>query len=143
MTEYRLGADETVRVVHVSPDRLEVEATYGSTKLPPAHRHPTQVETFEVLGGRLRVVLGGVESTLGVGERVEVTSGAVHRMAAADAGGARVAWTTRPALRTQTLFAALDAAHRRHDGRPPRLLLLGLVLRHRDVFRLAFPMRAR
>ncbi len=59
MTEYRLGDSETVRVVQASPERLEVEATYGSTKLPPAHRHPAQVEAFEVLDGRVRVILEG------------------------------------------------------------------------------------
>jgi hypothetical protein len=119
-----------------------VEATYGGTRLPPAHLHPAQDETFEVLEGRLRVIAHGEERVLTVGERIEIPRRTPHRMAAADAG-ARVRWTTRPALRTEAWFAELDAANRRHGGRAPVPVLLALIVRYNDVFRLTRPRRPR
>jgi mannose-6-phosphate isomerase-like protein (cupin superfamily) len=143
LTVYQLTDTESVRILHSSEDRLEVEATYGDTKLPPAHLHPAQDETFVVLDGRVRVIAGAQERVLTPGEQIEIPRRTPHRMAAADAAGATVRWTTRPALRTEAWFRELDAANRRHGGRAPVPVLLALIARYRDVFRLSRPRRPR
>lgn len=45
---------------------------------PPAHRHPTQVEEYEVLEGRLDVMIDGSWQTLEAGESAAVPVGASH-----------------------------------------------------------------
>jgi mannose-6-phosphate isomerase-like protein (cupin superfamily) len=46
--------------------------------VPFAHVHPTQDEHFEVVGGRLAVVLAGERVVAGPGERAHVPAGVVH-----------------------------------------------------------------
>ena len=84
---------------------LEVESLYTkpTPSRPPVHYHPRQEERFEVLSGRLSVVVDGQERTLEEGEVLIIPPGAPHKMWAAEAG-ARVHWQTRPALRTEALF---------------------------------------
>jgi quercetin dioxygenase-like cupin family protein len=114
---YRLSAHQTLVVRRSGTDTggelLEVEATWsGGGPLPPAHFHPAQDEHFEMIEGRLRVLVDGQESLLGPGDVLDVPRGAVHAMAATD-GGARAIWQTRPALRTEQFFAAMSAAQSR------------------------------
>lgn len=114
---YRLSPQQTLTIRKSAADTggelLEVEATWsGAGDLPPAHFHPDQDEHFEVVEGTLRVQIDGAERLVGPGDVLDVPRGAVHAMAATD-GGARAVWQTRPALRTEEFFAAMDAAHRR------------------------------
>ena len=45
---------------------------------PPPHRHPTQVEEYEVLEGSLEVMVDGSWRTLGPGDSASVPVGADH-----------------------------------------------------------------
>lgn len=114
---YHLSPRQTVTIRRSGADTggelLEVEAAWtGGGDLPPAHFHPSQDEHFEVTEGRLRVVIDGEERVLTAGDTLDVPRGTVHAMTATDTG-ARATWQTRPALRTEEFFAAMDAAHQR------------------------------
>ena len=103
-----------VRFVTVTPELLEMEATYpGTGRFPPAHLHPRQEERFTVLEGAVRAVLGGAEHRYGPGEEFTVPPGTPHTMAA-DVP-TRVRWEVRPALRTAAFFERL---HGPPEGRP-------------------------
>jgi hypothetical protein len=123
---------------------LEVEALYTkpTPSRPPVHYHPRQEERFEVLRGRLNVLVGGQERTLEEGEVLTVAPGVPHGMWAAQAG-ARVNWQTRPALKTEAFFETVWGLAK--DGKVnekgvPNLLRAALIAReYEDVFRLASP----
>lgn len=107
---YRLSPHQTLTVRRSDAEVLEVEAAWtGGGALPPAHFHPSQDEHFEVLEGTLRVLLDGAEREVGAGEVLDIPRGTVHAMTASD-GPARAIWQTRPALRTESFFAGMDAA---------------------------------
>lgn len=115
---FRLSAHQTLTVRRSSADTggelLEVEAMWsGGGAMPPAHFHPAQDEHFEVVDGHLRVLVDGAELVLGPGDVLDVPRGTVHAMTAARDDGARAVWQTRPALRTERFFAAMDAAAQR------------------------------
>jgi hypothetical protein len=97
-----------LRLVRTEPELLEMEATYGGSDwLPPEHLHPRQTESFEVLDGTMRTIIGGSERVYAAGETFEVPAGTPHQMAAP--GPARVRWEVRPALRTAEFFERLYA----------------------------------
>jgi mannose-6-phosphate isomerase-like protein (cupin superfamily) len=128
-TTYRMSPQQTITVTRSGADTrgalLEVESTWsGAGDLPPARYHPGQDERFEIVEGRLRVLIDGAERVLGPGDVVDVPCGAVHAMTAVD-GPARAIWQTRPALRTEAFFAGIDAAQRRGGS----LLALAPVIR--------------
>jgi mannose-6-phosphate isomerase-like protein (cupin superfamily) len=110
---YRMTPHQTLTVRRSDVEILEVEATWtGGGTLPPAHFHPAQDEHFEILEGQLRVLLDGEERQFGPGDVLDIPRGTVHAMTAT-ADGARAIWQTRPALRTEQFFAAMDAAQSR------------------------------
>lgn len=123
---------------------LEVEAVYTkpTPSRPPAHYHPRQEERFEVLYGRLNVLVGGQERTLEEGEVLTVAPGVPHEMWAAEAE-ARVNWQTRPALKTEAFFETiwgLAKDGKVNDKGVPSLLRVALIAReYEDEFRLASP----
>jgi quercetin dioxygenase-like cupin family protein len=123
---------------------LEVEAVYAkpTPSRPPVHQHPRQEERFEVLSGRLNVLVGGRDRTLGEGEVLIVAPGVPHQMWAAEAG-ARVNWQTRPALKTEAFFETvwgLAKDGKVNDKGVPNLLRVALIAReYEDEFRLASP----
>ena len=87
---------------------LEMEARYaGTNRLPPMHLHPSQDEHFEVIEGRVRAVVDGVESTYGPGEQFDVPAGTPHQMTGVEPS--RVKWEVRPAQRMAEFFEALYA----------------------------------
>lgn len=114
---YRMSSQQTLTVRKSSTETggelLEVESTWSSGgDLPTTHCHPSQDEHFEVVAGKLRVLVDGMERVLTPGDVLDVPRGTVHAMAAAD-GAAKAIWQTRPALDTEAFFAGLDAAQRR------------------------------
>ena len=123
---------------------LEVEAIYTKPMLsrPPAHYHPRQQERFDVLAGRLNVLVGGREWTLEEGEVLTVAPGVTHEMWAAEAG-TRVNWQTRPALKTEAFFETIwgpAKAGKVNNKGVPSLLRVALIAReYEDKFRLASP----
>ena len=123
---------------------LEVEAVYTkpTPSRPPAHYHPRQEERFEVLDGKLNVLVDGQERTLEEGEVLTVAPGVPHQMWAAEAG-VRVNWQTRPALKTESFFETvwgLAKDGKVNDKGVPSLLRAALIAReYEDEFRLASP----
>ena len=81
MTSLTLTPHESVTIRESTPELLEVEMTYrpGGRRLP-AHLHPQQDESFEVLSGTIGARIDGEERTYGPGDTFEVPRGAVHQM---------------------------------------------------------------
>lgn len=110
---YRMTPHQTLTVRRSDAEVLVVEATWtGGGGLPPAHFHPAQDEHFEILEGGLRVLIDGEERQFGPGDVLDIPRGTVHAMTATP-DGARAIWETRPALRTEQFFAAMDTAQSR------------------------------
>jgi quercetin dioxygenase-like cupin family protein len=121
---------------------LEMEASYepGSVE-PPEHLHPNQDERFEILAGTMEARIAGQSQLLEAGEEVFIPAGTPHAMWNGGTETARVAWETRPALRTEEFFRAVarvaEAAVSGEplpDGAPSGEALLA---EFRDEFRLA------
>jgi quercetin dioxygenase-like cupin family protein len=105
----KLGPHDSLEIVSSSEAALEVEASYrpgGSP--PPAHLHPGQDESFEVLEGAMRVRVDGEESELPAGGEIEILRGQVHQMWNPHEEPARVRWVTTPGGRTEQWFRLLD-----------------------------------
>jgi len=98
-----------LRLVSISPERLEMEASYsGEGSMPPMHLHPRQTERFEVLEGRIEAVIGGAERAYERGAVFEVPAGTAHQMRGD--GPARTRWEVTPALRTADFFERMYTA---------------------------------
>jgi quercetin dioxygenase-like cupin family protein len=138
---YQLTPNEAVTVRRETPDELEMEVTYGQGQAPPAHFHPGQDESFEVICGVIGTRIDGTVREYRAGERILVPRGAVHQMWNAGDGDARARWITSPAGRTLEWFRALDGLQRsgrvRKDGMPGALAMGVLLTEYRDVMRLA------
>jgi quercetin dioxygenase-like cupin family protein len=125
-------------------ESLEVESVYTkpTPSRPPTHYHPHQEERFEVLAGRLNVLVDGQKRTLEEGEILIVPPGVAHGMWAAEAG-ARVNWQTRPALKTEAFFETvwgLAKDGKVNDKGVPNLLRAALIAReYEDELRFASP----
>ena len=108
------------RITFLQDDPLVME-----NELPPGgrhgrvHLHPSQTETFEVLGGTYTLVVDGDERALAAGDRAEVAPGSVHGGWTED--GAILRITFEPALRweqfVRRLFAGEPAARLLHHFR--------------------------
>ena len=98
-----------LRLVSISPELLEMEASYsGEGGMPPMHLHPSQTERFEVLEGTMVTVIGGEERTYETGSTFEVPPATPHQMRAD--GPARMRWEVTPALRTAEFFERMYTA---------------------------------
>jgi quercetin dioxygenase-like cupin family protein len=87
---------------------LEMESTYREgAALPPAHFHPSQEESFEVLEGTVTTIIDGVEESHAAGDTFHVPAGVVHQMVGE--AGSRLNWQVRPALKTAEFFEGLYA----------------------------------
>jgi mannose-6-phosphate isomerase-like protein (cupin superfamily) len=118
---YALGPTEHLTLTTVTPELLELEATWepSDAHRPLLHRHPSQDEHFVVHEGELTALVGGVEHVLRAGDTLDVPRGTPHSMHNAGARTARATWQVRPALRTAQLWSALDAIGRAGDGAQP------------------------
>lgn len=137
-----LTPTESIRIRRSEPELIEAEVTYGpGGEPPPAHLHPNQDESFEVLAGVVRLRLDGEERSYGPGEAFEVPRGAAHQMWNPSHEPARAIWQTRPRGRTEDWFRALDRLQRSgrvdKDGMPGPLAMGVLLTHYRDVFRLS------
>src|SRR4051812_16320405 len=95
-----------LRFVRVDPEVLEMEASYsGEAGMPPVHLHPSQAERFEIVEGRMRVVVNGEETVHEAGESFDVPAATPHQMAAEEPTVMR--WEIRPALRSAEFFERL------------------------------------
>jgi quercetin dioxygenase-like cupin family protein len=107
---YSLGPAERLTLTTVTPELLELEATWDVSEQhrPLMHRHPNQDERFVVHEGELTALVGGVEHVLRAGDVLDVPRGTPHAMHNAAGAPARATWQVRPALRTAELWATLD-----------------------------------
>jgi len=128
-----LPPNTRLTIVEERPERLVVEVLYErSDNRPPPHLHPGQDEHFEVLEGRLHVLVDGEQRVLEAGEAIDVPRGATHQMWSPD-GEVRARWETAPAGRTGEWFRHLDRVRREGDWESfPELLR-----EYGDVFVLA------
>jgi len=95
-----------LRFLRVDPEVLEMEASYsGEAGMPPLHLHPSQGERFEIVEGRMRVIVDGEETVQEAGQSFEVPGGTPHQMAAEEPTTMR--WEIRPALRSPEFFERL------------------------------------
>ena len=113
-------------------------------KRPAApHVHPRQEERFEVLAGRLKVSIDGVETVLGPGDVAITPPGIPHTWFNVGDAEAHVVVDIRPALRSEMFFETLFglAADGRTDrnGLPRPLQLATLATEFSDEVRLARP----
>lgn len=101
-------------------------------KVPSAHAHPRQEETFTVREGRLRFRLGLRTLVAGPGDTVVVPPGTSHHFANLGPAPARVEVRTSPALAMAELLdtAAAIAREQLAAGRVfPRLGVMALFMR--------------
>jgi mannose-6-phosphate isomerase-like protein (cupin superfamily) len=119
---------------------------------PPPHVHPSQVETYEVLEGRLDVVIDGVWRTLEPGDTAAVPVGALHTFRNRHGVTARVRNWHRPALQFEDFIERMSGTlqeagvTRKRDPRVP-LYLSQVMLAYPETIapgrkREALPMRA-
>jgi len=97
------------------------------------HVHPNQDERFEILAGRFRYRLAGVEREAGPGEVVQIPKGARHVWWNAGEDDLSTIIEFRPALRSEEFFESYFALGK--DGKTdpktgmPNLLQMAVVLR--------------
>ena len=111
-----------------------------------AHIHPIQEERFEVLAGKVKFCVNGVESELQTGNTAVVPPGTPHIWWNEGDQEARVLVEVRPALRFDEFFETFFGLAQ--DGRVnkktglPNLLILALIMREfRNEVCLAQPPR--
>lgn len=99
---------------------------------PPPHVHPHQVEEYEVLAGRLDVVVEGRWRTLAPGEAASVPLGALHTFKNRSGETVRVRNRHRPAMRFEEFIErtcrTLQAAGIKRRRDPRVALYLSMVM---------------
>jgi quercetin dioxygenase-like cupin family protein len=100
---------------------------------PPRHRHRVQTETFSVLEGRLRVVLGPDARVLSAGETAVVPPGVAHGFSNPFGEPARIRMRETPAGPLEEQLVALAGS----GPIPPVGLLASINVRHGLSFALA------
>jgi quercetin dioxygenase-like cupin family protein len=99
---------------------------------PPPHVHPHQVEDYEVLTGRLDVVVEGRWRTLATGDSVSVPVGALHTFKNRSGETVRVRNHHRPAMRFEEFIErtcrTLRAAGVKRKRDPRVALYLSMVM---------------
>lgn len=129
-----LNGSEQITVVHSTPERFEVQATYAPRgERPPMHMHPAHAESFTVLSGVLRVDFAGSVRDYAAGETFDIPSGVAHRMWNDGDQPATVVWISTPAARVESFFRAMDALHR--AGTTSLASKAGVLREYTDVMR--------
>ncbi len=99
---------------------------------PPPHVHPQQVEEYEVLEGRLDVMVDGRWTTLGPGDSASVPVGVLHTFRNRSGETVRVRNQHRPAMRFEEFIErtcrTLRAAGVRNRRDPRIPLYLSMVM---------------
>ena len=129
------GSVYIVRRPAAETDGEEVEMEFvlpSGCVPPPPHVHPRQVEEYEVLEGRLDVVVDGEWRTLAPGESATVPIGALHTFRNRSGGVVRVRNWHRPAMRFEDFIErtcrTLQAAGIKRKRDPRVFLYLSMVM---------------
>jgi quercetin dioxygenase-like cupin family protein len=108
-----------------------------------AHMHPYQTERFEVLEGRLGLLVGGEELVAEPGDAVTVEPRTAHQFWNAGEGEARFLCKVSPALEfeslIETMFSLAAEGKTNRKGLPNPLRLAVIARSHFDTVRLPFP----
>ena len=115
---------------------------------PPVHIHETAQETFEVLEGRLHVLVNDAWTTLAAGQSITVPIGTAHTVD--NRSGEKLVFvnTHRPALRFEEMFREMRALVSKGKltlpPRGPRTAIYGAMLftKYRDEQRVTKPPQA-
>ncbi len=107
----------------------------GGCVAPPPHVHPQQVEEYEVLAGRLDVMVNGEWSTIGPGEKATVPVGDLHTFKNSSGREIRLRNWHRPAMQFEDFIERASAnlkAAGVSGGRDPRvpMILSAAILRY-------------
>lgn len=140
------GSRLTIRQTSASTrgELLEMEARYPPhSPRPPAHYHPYQEERFQVLQGRFRTGINGMEKVYETGETFSVPANTPHWMHNISDVEGYLLWQVRPALKTQAFLETmwgLAADGKTNASGVPNLLQLAVILReYANEFRAVSP----
>lgn len=131
---------EHVQITH-RPDEdaehAEILVTLGEIGSGPGvHLHPHQVESFQVVRGRVEVRVGDEYRSIGVGEQVAVPPGTAHRYRALESG-TQLRITITPGHGFETALAdvydLLDRGVIGPDGITDRAAFDACFERHKDI----------
>ena len=105
---------------------------------PPPHIHPAQVEEYEVIEGRLGVIVEGEKQTIGPGQSASVPIGALHTFSNDTDGTIRVRNWHRPAKEFEEYIERINRALGELGAksvRDPRVLMVlsGLMFEYSDT----------
>jgi hypothetical protein len=100
------GEQITLRSATTDRLRLEILVSAGGSR-PPLHLHRRSAESFEVVEGRMTVLVGRAERALAPGEKLEVPAGTAHTWWNAGEGILRFNTDFRPAGHMQSFFETL------------------------------------
>ena len=120
-------------------DYVEMEWTFPPGAFaPPPHKHPTQVEEYEVLEGGLEVMIDGEWRALRAGESASVPPGINHTFRTLPGQSVRVRNFHRPGGRFDQFIARQHRFFRsdRYRGlkRPSTAIAMAMAWReHRDL----------
>jgi mannose-6-phosphate isomerase-like protein (cupin superfamily) len=136
--EFSQPTGELIRILRTGAETdgavFEFEATLPpKTSGPPAHRHLREVETFEVLSGRVSIRLGRDWREVEPGETVTVPPGTVHAFANRSDQQARLLTRETPAGQLEEQLRLLAASGRI----PPVLELARINMAHDFSFAIA------
>ena len=100
---------ERIRLRSAAPDRLRIEVLVRPGGMrPPLHLHRRSAESFEVIEGRMTLLLGGTEHVLGAGDRREAPVRTAHTWWNSGDGDLRFVCDFRPAGQMQSFFETLS-----------------------------------
>lgn len=106
---------------------LEVEAIYQpAAAFAPEHFHPSQVEQFTVLSGKLMANINGIIREYTAGESFTIPARTPHGMYNAGTEEVRFHWKIEPAMCTEFFFRQVyeAASHQRRPGLADMLWIL-------------------
>ena len=146
ITNTRTG--QTIKFIITSSDThgelLEMESSFRPfSKEPLPHYHPTQVEDFLVISGKLMVRMNGMVTIYKKNESFHIPVNVVHSMWNGSGETTVVNWKVKPALDTENLLETISGLA--EDGRTnangvPNLLQTILIAnKYSQVFRAAIP----
>lgn len=128
-------------------DDIEMEVELHPGGGVPAHTHPSQVERFEILAGRVEFLRGAEKVVAGPGDEVVVPAGVKHAFEHVEGEPARFRCRVSPGLNLVAFFEDSSAAARagmynRHlvplKPRAP-IVMAGILERYGDEVQMAFP----
>jgi mannose-6-phosphate isomerase-like protein (cupin superfamily) len=153
LLDFRPGTDMWWEITKATADTggeyLETVNHIGPARGgPPVHVHETAEETFNVLEGRLDVLIGGEWTTLDAGNRLTVPIGTPHTVDNKSGEPLVFVNTHRPALRFEEMFREMHALARAGKltlpPRGPRTAIYGAMLftKHGGLQRVTKPPQA-